>query len=44
MHGKNISYKSQKPFYRLMRVEVENQQFAFDIKKKTVGLKAFPQL
>lgn len=44
MHGKHISYKTQKPIYRLMRVEVENQQFAFVIKKTTVGLKAFPQL
>ena len=34
MHGKHISYKTQKPIYRLMRVEVENQQFAFVIKKK----------
>lgn len=34
MHGKHISYKTQKPIYRLMRV----------LQKKTVGLKAFPQL
>lgn len=31
MHGKHISYKTQKPIYRLMRVEVENQQFSFVI-------------
>ena len=35
MHGKHISYKTQKPFYRLMRVEVENEQFAFDIEKNS---------
>ena len=44
MHGKHISYKTQQPIYRLMRVEVENQEFSFVILKKTVGLKAFPQL
>ena len=41
MHGKHITYKTQKPIYRLMRVEVENQQFAFDIKKKQVGWRLF---
>ena len=45
MHGKHISYKTQKPIYGLMRVEVENQQFAFVItKKETVRLKAFLRL
>ena len=34
MHGKHISYKTQKPIYRLVRVEVD-QQFAFDIKKNS---------
>ena len=51
MHGKHISYKTQKAIYRIMRVQVKNQEFAFVIKKKkkkknswVVRLKAFPQL
>ena len=41
MHGKHISYKTQKPIYRLMWVEVENQQFAFVIKKNNSWFEGF---
>ena len=41
MHGKHISYKIQKPIYRLMRVEVENQQFAFVIEKNNSWFEGF---
>ena len=41
MHGQHTSYNTQKPIYRLMRVEVENQQFAFDIKKNNSWFEGF---
>ena len=48
MHGKHISYKTQKAIYRIMRVQVKKSRVCICYKKKknswVVRLKAFPQL
>ena len=45
MHGKHISYKTQKPIYRLMRVEVEiNSLHLLLQKKKQLGWRLFCDL